>query len=442
MLGEFMITRLRLARLPRLSVAAVLCLAAVACEKVPLLAPSGSTITLTAATNALSVNGTADIIAQVIEPSGTPPHSGTHVIFTTTLGTIQPSEVETDINGRAIVRFVAGAANGNAVITASSGAASTGSTGALRIAVGTAAVGRITMNASPATVPATGGATTVTASVLDINGNVLSGTPVSFTTTAGSLSSPVVPTDANGNASTLLTTGQQAVVTGTVGAQGGVGATPPAGGGTTPGTGTNPTGQASAQVTITVAAAPVIVITPPATSPSAGLPGSFTFNVTVAANGGSAVRDVTVNWGDGSSQSLGAVSGNAVVAHVYTNPGTYQVRATVTDATGNSTSVSTSVTVIPVPRPTIIVTPTPATGPGGTVVNFQIRIEVPNGVAVQSARIEFGDGAFQDLGGASGTITGITHQYAAGVQTYTVRVFVTDSTGTTTQGTTSVSITT
>ena len=48
-----------------------------ACEKVPLLAPSGSTIILTAATNVLAVNGTADIVAQVLEAAGTPPHSGT-----------------------------------------------------------------------------------------------------------------------------------------------------------------------------------------------------------------------------------------------------------------------------------------------------------------------------------------------------------------------------
>jgi adhesin/invasin len=446
MLGESMITRLCLARLPWLSAAALLCFAAVACEKVPLLAPSGSTITLTAATNALSVNGTADIIAQLIEPSGTPPHSGTRIIFTTTLGTIQPAEAETDINGRAVVKFNAGAANGNAVISASSGATSTGPTGSLRIAVGTAAVGRITMNADPATVPATGGATRVTASVLDINGNILAGTPVSFTTTAGSLSSPVVTTDANGNASTTLTTGQQAVVTATVGAQGGSGTTPPATG--TPGTtppATNPTGQASAQVTVTVAAAPSLVITPPSTPPSAGLPAAFTFAVTVAATGGSAVRDVTVDWGDFSPpQSLGAISGNAVVSHVYRTPGTYIVRATVTDASGNSNPISTSVTVIPVPRPTIIVTPTPASGSQGLQVTFQIRIDVPSGIAVQSAFIDFGDGQGQGLGGASGIITGITHKYPSGpgsIRDYIVVVTVTDSTNTTTSGTAIVSIT-
>ena len=80
----------------------------VACQKVPLLAPSGSTITLTSSATALPVNGTADIIAQVIEAAGTPPHSGTLVTFTTNLGSVQPSEAETDLSGRVVVKYVAG----------------------------------------------------------------------------------------------------------------------------------------------------------------------------------------------------------------------------------------------------------------------------------------------------------------------------------------------
>ena len=130
----------------------LLLLVAAGCEKVPLLAPTGSTITLTAATSAVSANGTAQIIAQVIESAGTPPHSGTHVTFTTTLGTIEPADATTDVNGRAVVIYRAGSNNGNAVITASSGGATTGTDGAVKIAVGTAAVGRVTVSANPSTV--------------------------------------------------------------------------------------------------------------------------------------------------------------------------------------------------------------------------------------------------------------------------------------------------
>src|SRR5882672_12485716 len=82
-----------------------------ACSKVPLLAPSGSQIILTSAATALPVNGTADIIAQVLEAAGTPPQDGTLVTFTTTLGTIEPSEARTS-GGRVIVKFRAGTSNG------------------------------------------------------------------------------------------------------------------------------------------------------------------------------------------------------------------------------------------------------------------------------------------------------------------------------------------
>ncbi|PYQ88284.1 MAG: hypothetical protein DMG03_04080 [Acidobacteria bacterium] len=98
-----MVTRFRFLKI--LGFGLLSAIATVACQKVPLLAPSGSTITLTSSATALPVNGSAQIIAQLIEPSGTPPHSGTRVSFTTTLGTLEPADVETDIGGRAITTF-------------------------------------------------------------------------------------------------------------------------------------------------------------------------------------------------------------------------------------------------------------------------------------------------------------------------------------------------
>src|SRR5262249_26496180 len=114
-----MVTRFR--RLfPILGALAALALADSGCEKVPLIAPSGSTITLTSPTSALPANGTAQIVATVVEAAGTPPHSGTLVTFTTSLGTITPSNVETDVSGRAVATFRAGADSGTATILASS----------------------------------------------------------------------------------------------------------------------------------------------------------------------------------------------------------------------------------------------------------------------------------------------------------------------------------
>src|SRR5260221_11849347 len=145
-----------------------------ACEKVPLLAPSGSTLTLTASATALPLNGSTQLVVQVIEPSGTPPHSGTSVTFTTTLGTVEPADASTDSAGRVIVTFKAGTTNGTATISAISGGVSASGNNAVKIAVGTAAVGRGIVSANPTLVPALGGSSTITATGLGINGNALS----------------------------------------------------------------------------------------------------------------------------------------------------------------------------------------------------------------------------------------------------------------------------
>jgi hypothetical protein len=436
MLSDFMISRSD-SRLLAV-VLGVAALVTVACEKVPLLAPTGSTITLTSATTALPVHGTADLIATVLESAGTPPHSGTLITFTTSLGSIEPSEARTDTGGRVVVKFRAGNSNGTATISATSGAATTGTEGSVRIAVGTAAVGRVIVNASPATVSALGGSTSVSASVLDINGNVLPATPVAFTTTAGTLSAALINTDLNGVATITLTTSQQATVTASVGA---TAPPPPAtGGGGTPTTPTTPasSGQASGSVTVNVVPAPTITIDPPVSPPSAGLPASFVITVAVP-TGGSAVRDVRITWGDGGSQSLGALNGKQTVTHVYSSDGTYSVSAIVTDSAGNISSVSTSVSVIPVQRPGVSVTAVPQTAVVGGTINFTIQITAAPGVGIVRTSINFGAGEETRQLGGSTSIT-VQKQYAS-VGPRLVTVTVVDTTGATTEGTTTVSIT-
>jgi PKD repeat protein len=160
--------------------------------------------------------------------------------------------------------------------------------------------------------------------------------------------------------------------------------------------------------------------------------------ITAAATNGAAVRDLSVNWGDGSGvQSLGAVTGTAAVTHVFRLAGTYLVSGTVLDASGNSSTVSTSVSVIPVPRPTIIITPSPVPGRAGTQTTLQIQVTLPNGISVQDLKIDFGDGQSADLGGAS--TASVPHVYTS-QGTFTVTVTVLDTTGQVTTGTAAVSI--
>src|SRR6516162_10832111 len=103
MFSAFMISRGRFAALVLLPTIAFVI--ELACSRVPRLAPSGSSITLTTAQNVVPLNGSATIVAQVIESAGTAPQAGTHVTFTTSLGTIQPSDATTNSSGQAMAIF-------------------------------------------------------------------------------------------------------------------------------------------------------------------------------------------------------------------------------------------------------------------------------------------------------------------------------------------------
>jgi hypothetical protein len=426
MLMAFMISRLRRTS----GLFALLVSAAwlsVACERVPLLAPSGSSITLTASTTALPTNGTTEIIAQVIEASGTPPHSGTLVTFTTSLGSVQPSSAETDVQGRVVVRYSAGTNNGTATITAISGGVSASGTNAIKIAVGTAAAGRIAVNANPTQIPSIGGSSLISATVFDVNGNALGGAPVSFSTTAGTLDAVVATTDASGVAATTLRTSTTATVTATIGATSSGTTTPPAAG--TPSTGsTSPT---SGTVTVNIAGVPTVLITPPTTAPAAGVPANYTFAVTAAATNGSAIRNLVINWGDNQTQDLGAVTGNSVISHTYTSPGTYTITATVTDASNAVVRVTSAVTVNPRPQPTVSLTAPTTTPTAGTDTTFTASV-APSasaaGSTIQDVQIDYGDGTRQDLGAATGTSIQLHHVYQNS-GTYTVTLIAQDSNG-------------
>lgn len=373
--------------------AAAISAISVACQKVPLLAPTGSTITLTSLATSLPANGSTDIIAQVIEPAGTPPHAGTHVTFSTTLGTIQPAEAETDINGQARVKFIAGGASGTATITAISGGVSAGTEGAIKIAIGSAAVSGVVLSASPLSLPASGGSSTVSASVNDTSGNALSGVPVTFSTDAGSLSLSVVNTDASGVARTTLTTSRTAKVTATAGVASGTTAAP-----------TN---------TITVAvnsAATVVFGTFNPTSPVAGQPVSVTLTITPSATG-AAVRQVVVNFGDGRSQTLGAVSGAVPLSHTYTSSGTYTLTATVTDSNGDT---FTGAAQVGVGTPSVSIKATQGTSPGDPVA-FEATV-TPAGVTVDRYEWDFGDG------GTRTTTSNTTSHIYSEAKAYTVKV--------------------
>ena len=380
------------------------------CEKVPLLAPTASTITVISSRSVLPIAGTAQIIATVIEQSGTPAHNGTLVTFTTTLGTLEPREAVTS-NGQAVVTLHAGTQSGIATITAFSGSASAAAgpdgtaASALTVTIGGAATAAISLTATPSTVPAQGGTVTAVASVTDANGNLLPGVPVSFSVTAGSLGATSVLTDGNGQATTSVTTDRDTTVTATSGGQ-------------------------TATTTITVNTAPTVTVTPGDT-PTVGEPTTFIVLVTA---GSSAVRAVSVDFGDGTSQSLGALTGTTNVTHTYSVAGTFTVVATATDSTGDAVNVGTVIVVQGATPLNVTIGASPATVQVDVPVEFTAAV-APTGLEIDRYEWSFGDGR---TAVTSGNI--MSHAYtSAGRKSVEVRVVEKD--GRTGTGRTEVNVT-
>lgn len=342
-----------------------------ACDKVPLLAPTGSVITLLPVTTSVSLNSEVTIIATVIENgqapgasgsgvtsgsrtgAGTPVQNGTLITFTTTIGRIEPSEARTH-NGQVSVKLITSGASGTARITAYSGGASSFTD----LKIGTAAAGRVLVTATPQALGANGGSVQVTASVTDEGGNPISGVPVSFATDKGSLSPSTATTDSSGNATvTLTTTTGPANITATAGAQ-----------------------QGKAVVTVNVRGLASFTASPP--TANAGVPVTFNLTPTTGAN----ISNVQIDFGDGTSTSLGAISAPTAVAHAYRSPGTYTATARATDGTGDSGSITTTVIIGALPV-TLAASPNPA------AVNAPVTFTV-NGVG--SAQVDHYEWTFDD----------------------------------------------
>ena len=390
-----LILMVRLFRLAGLCLAAVL---AVACDKVPLFAPTQSTITVTAGQRVLALNATAEITAVVVEPSGTPVQNGTAVRFSTTLGRVDPVEVETR-NGVATATFHAGSTSGVAEVRATSGAAggtasggtgnatTTTATNVVTFTIGAAAADTVTIRTNPSSVPPSGGTVEVNAIVLDANGQGVAGIPVTFRADNGTLSNIVATSNANGVATVGLTTNVTTNVSATAGSK----------------------STATAAV-VTVQSAPSITVTCQGSGTAsltnctqvAGQP--FTFTI-AKATGSSSLVSAVLTFGDGESVALGTLSSAVSVTHTYASVNAYTATVTATDGNGQVTTASVAVSVTA--RPPLTVTFSTVTADTATTTGhrFTFTLTVAAGaetnIPVESVSWDFGDGNTASTSGLS-----------------------------------------
>lgn len=368
---------------------ALIALTTAACQKAQLLAPTGSEVTLTSNAVVLSGSGSTVLTAFVAEESGTPVQNGTTVRFTTSLGRLESSEAQTR-NGLATTTLFADGATGVATVRAQSGGVISDE---VEITIGAAAIDAIVVTASPAVVSASGGTTTITARVTGANNLPLANLPVSFSTTAGTLSATSATTNSSGDASVTLTTNREATVTAQVGGE-------------------------SDTVDIDIRAAAGVTLGTPTAGPIGGAT-----SVLLTPSTGTA-PSVTVDWGDGESDSLGIVATARTLTHVYDAAGTYTITATATD-NGDQERTSTSVTIAPFTIATFTASPGTSVATVGNTTTFTAT--VANGTAA-SFEWDFGDGTT-----ATTTTPSTTHVYTSNGRK-TATVTATTATGATASG--------
>ena len=370
-------------------------LAATACDKVPLTAPTESTITLFATATSVSPNGSTDIVATVIEQAGTAVQNGTVVSFTTTLGRIEPAEARTQ-NGKVTVKLTADGRSGVAQVTAFSGGAASEK---LELPIGSAAAETVTVRAEPARLSPGGGSTQIVALVRDLAGNALTGASVAFSASAGTMSAGVVQTDINGEARSTLTTSRETTVTATVGAK-------------------------SGQATVSVDGALGLSVTVSPDPPIENQSATFSIVVTVP-TGGNLVQKLQVNFGDGESRTVAVAStgGTTTVAHTYGSDGTYTVSVTVTDTANNTQTQQLVIEVAPAAPIAVSLGASDSTPNTGQIVVFTATATGGTGVVIRRYEWTLGDGSTQ-----STTTNTISHSYgSAGQKLVKVRAIGSDN---------------
>ena len=101
-----------------------------------------------------------------------------------------------------------------------------------------------------------------------------------------------------------------------------------------------------------------------------------TASVTPAANSGTNIASVSVDFDDGTTTSLGAVTGSSIaIHHVYPNPGTYRVTLNASDSNGGVGIAATTVFVQAAPPLGVSVVVTMvALNNTNTAVNFTATV--------------------------------------------------------------------
>ncbi len=194
----------RLAGIPVL-----LCLLAPAlgCDKATPVAPTGTTLTISANPTKISLTGSSTITVVGRKPDGNPLNPGTEIRFTADRGTVSPSVSGVDGTGKVTATLRGDGRSGAAKVTAATADATVDVT--IQIGESTETKPSLIVSVNPSVIPVSGTATiTVVARNAD-GSSVGAGQQVILTSTLGTINPSRPSTRADGTATATLTAGAQ-----------------------------------------------------------------------------------------------------------------------------------------------------------------------------------------------------------------------------------------
>lgn len=175
------------------------------CDKATPVAPSGTTLTISASPTKIGLNGSSTITVVGRKPDGNPLNPGTEIRLSSDRGTVSPSVVEVDSSGRATSTLRADGRSGTAKVTA----AVADATAEISVQIGESAETKpsLIVSVSPNSV-----ATKETANITIIARNA-DGSPapqgqsIILTASLGSIKPSTVQTRSDGTATAVFTAG-------------------------------------------------------------------------------------------------------------------------------------------------------------------------------------------------------------------------------------------
>ncbi|HEX3127211.1 MAG TPA: invasin domain 3-containing protein [Thermoanaerobaculia bacterium] len=177
------------------------------CDKATPVAPSGTTLTISANPTKIGLTGSSTITVVGRKPDGNPLNPGTEIRLSSDRGTVSPSVVEVDSSGRATATLRGDGRKGAAKVTA----AVADATAEISVQIGESdeTTPSLIVSVNPSVIPVSG-TSTITVVARNADGSsVGAGQQVILTSTLGTITPSRPTTKADGTATATLTAGAQ-----------------------------------------------------------------------------------------------------------------------------------------------------------------------------------------------------------------------------------------